>query len=47
MRCPMHGHVSDHDATTCPVTIRRTIAGEVIVGTCGQPLEDDWPDDQD
>ena len=45
MRCPIHGPVNAGTGDArCPVTIRRTIAGEVIVGTCDQPLETDDDD---
>jgi hypothetical protein len=35
-RCPLHGPVTDEDATTCPVKLRHQIDGE-----CGQALMDD------
>jgi hypothetical protein len=42
VRCPLHGsqEPEDEDCPVCPVTIRRTIAGKVEVGICGQPLEE-------
>lgn len=43
-RCPIHGRVHDETTTVCPVKIRRTIAGEVVPGTCDMPLE---PEDDD
>jgi hypothetical protein len=30
------------EETTCPVTIRRAIAGKVEVGRCGMPLEESF-----
>jgi hypothetical protein len=41
-RCPMHGtqEPEDENNPVCPVPIRRTIAGQVEHGICGQPLEE-------
>jgi hypothetical protein len=41
MRCPLHGRQEPEDEQNpvCPVAIRRTIAGKVDEGICGQPLE--------
>jgi hypothetical protein len=35
----MHGRVEDPAATTRPLTIRRTVACEVLVGECGMKVE--------
>jgi hypothetical protein len=38
--CPIHGPVRVESLpATCPVKLRRTVAGQVEHGTCGQPLE--------
>ena len=43
-RCPTHGivHVpllgEDDQPLTCPMTIRRTVGGQIEVSTCGLPL---------
>jgi len=38
-RCEMHGTVeAEGPAATYPFVLRRTIAGEAVVGVCGQPL---------
>ena len=45
-RCEIHGNVeADGPAPTCPFVLRRTIAGEAMVGVCAQPLtfvDDDY-----
>jgi hypothetical protein len=39
----MHGEVDpEFEETTCPVPIRRTIAGKVEVRRCAIPLEENW-----
>jgi hypothetical protein len=38
MHCPIHGRQEPEDEEH-PVAIRRTIAGKVDEGICGQPLE--------
>ena len=38
--CPTHGRVeAEGPAPTCPMLLRRTIAGEAVAEPCGQPLE--------
>jgi len=41
-RCPTHGKVEVGDESAavplCPLTLRRTIEGKVVVEPCGQPL---------
>jgi hypothetical protein len=41
-RCPTHGKVEPENegaaVPTCPMTIRRTVNGELVPETCGQPL---------
>ena len=41
-RCPTHGKVEPLDESVavpvCPMTLRKTIAGKVVVEPCGQPL---------
>ena len=38
--CPTHGAVRVESLpATCPVKLRRTIAGVAEEGTCGQPLQ--------
>ena len=41
MCCPIHGRQEPEDEQhpLCPVAIRRTIAGKVDEGVCGQSLE--------
>jgi hypothetical protein len=41
MCCPIHGRQEPEDEQhpLCPVAIRRTIAGKVDEGICGQSLE--------
>jgi hypothetical protein len=46
MRCPIHGHVNDEEATVCPMGIRRTIAGNLEDGVCGQDLVPEYPADE-
>jgi hypothetical protein len=40
--CPTHGKVEPEDESAavpiCSMTLRKTIAGEVVVEPCGQPL---------
>jgi len=41
VECPIHGKIDDdYEGTTCPMPIRRTIAGKVEHGTCGMPLDE-------
>jgi hypothetical protein len=41
-RCPTHGTVEPEDleaaVPTCPMTIRREVAGTIVPELCGQPL---------